>query len=66
MQDNASRHTAKEVLGFFEELRVVMMKWPAFSPDLDPIEEVWNWMKDYIERKYGDQHFPLSKLRRVV
>jgi len=31
-------------------LRVI--EWPPFSPDLSPIETIWDDMKDYIQAKY--------------
>ncbi|KAF1935382.1 hypothetical protein EJ02DRAFT_299081, partial [Clathrospora elynae] len=31
-----------------QERDVVPIFWPAFSPNLNPIEAVWNRMKDYI------------------
>ena len=27
------------------------MQWPANSPDLSPIENIWNYMKDMVEKK---------------
>ena len=66
MQDNAPGHSAKETIEYFEELGVCIMAWPVFSPDLNPIESVWNWMKDWIEEKYGDQYMTPTILRGVV
>lgn len=66
MQDNAPGHAAKETIEYFEELGVCMIAWPAFSPDLNPIESVWNWMKDWIEEKHGDQQMTAARLREVV
>jgi len=40
--------------------------WLAFSPDLNPIEAVWDRMKDYIKRHYPEYHCSHDKLRRVV
>jgi hypothetical protein len=42
------------------------ISWPAYSPDLNPIETVWNRMKDYIMRKYPDYHSSYDRLRTAV
>ena len=33
---------------------VIMIIWLSYLPDLNLIKTVWNWIKDYIENKYGD------------
>lgn len=53
MQDNAPGSAAKETIQDFINRNVPVMHWPANSPDLHPIETVWNWMKDWLEDVYG-------------
>ena len=40
--DNAPAHRARRVMDFLENENVQHMDWPAMSPDLNPIENLWS------------------------
>lgn len=31
-----------------------MPSWPPYSPDLNLIEDAWDWMKDYIASRFPE------------
>lgn len=58
MQDGAPGHRAAGTKMDLQNRKIEVVDWPPFSPDLNPIESCWNWMKDYIEEKYGLEEKP--------
>ncbi len=40
-QDNAKPHTAAVTTAWLRSRRVLVLNWPACSPDLSPIENIW-------------------------
>ncbi|VDB88224.1 Bgt-51167 [Blumeria graminis f. sp. tritici] len=64
-QDNAPDHITASTMEDISQRLIQSIFWPANSPDLDPIEAVWNRMKDYIQRYHpnlgcGKQRTPNS------
>ncbi|XP_011269952.1 hypothetical protein CAOG_09039 [Capsaspora owczarzaki ATCC 30864] len=48
MHDNAPCHKRKDVAKWFETNQITVLDWPANSPDLNPIENAWNMVKNKI------------------
>ena len=45
---NARPHIAKKVTLLFEEEDIIVLKWPPYSPDLNPIEFLWKKIKSLV------------------
>ena len=50
-QDNAPPHRGGLTSIYLEIAKVKVIEWPPQSPDLNPIEQVWNWLAGKIKTK---------------
>lgn len=57
-QDNAAPHTAASTRAFFRDHNVPLLPWPPRSPDLSPIENLW----DMVKRRLTQYASPPSNL----
>lgn len=64
-QDNAAIHCSRETMDFFSEMQITLLAWPARSPDLNPIENVWAMLARSIYQG-GKQYKSVGELRDAI
>ncbi len=63
LQDGAPCHASKRIKEFLKTQSFQVIDWPGNSPDLNPIENAWN----YIKRKLKSQDISsVPKLKEAI
>ena len=64
MEDNAPVHK-KVCIPVRTKLGMTVLEQPPNSPDLNPIENIWSYMKDIIGKDYGEVS-SVAEMKRIV
>ena len=64
-QDNAPIHTARTVKNWFASNNVEVLPWPARSPDLNIIENVWGYLSRKVYEN-GTQYNNINELELAI
>lgn len=52
IMDGAPWHRSQKVADAARELGLTLIRLPAYSPDLNPIEGLWKWMREEVTQLY--------------
>jgi len=64
-QDNAPIHTARKTKDFLAARKIPLLQWPAISPDLNPIEDLWGILSNKVY-KNGRQFDTVNDLKKAL
>ena len=74
-QDNDPKDTSKNTQEWFKTKHWILLKWPAMSPDLNPIEHLKGDLKTAVGRRHPSnlgeleqfvQELPVERSRKLI
>lgn len=65
MQDNASIHKSSSTLRYFAHHQIDLLDWPACSPDLNPMENLWGLLVRDVYRN-NTQYNSITALKTAI
>ena len=64
-QDNASIHTSRQTKHWLANNLIKYFDWPAKSPDLNPIENIWGILARRVYTN-GKQYYSVSDIKEAI
>jgi transposase len=65
-QDGGSGHNTGPTLALLKSWNIIPIFWPPYSPDLSPIENLWERLKDILQKIDPEVHCNYRRLRSTV
>lgn len=59
--DNISPHTSRFILEVLNIAKIIRFLWPAQSPDINPIEHIWKYIRKLIRQRQFKGTYPKTK-----